>query len=881
MDLPTAKSGSAPTLRILIAEDVAADAELEVRELKRSGLRFTHRVVATEKDFIEGLRQFGPDVILSDFSMSGFDGMAALSIARELAPEIPFIFVSGTLGEEYAIRALKNGATDYVVKANLARLPVAVERGVADAKLLMERRRAEVALEIARERLQEREAGLRRAQHMAKLAHMITGPDGTVENWSESLAELIAARPPASTRGWLELIHPDDRAVFRDKALQASSSLLQTQVEYRLKRAQGDWIQVRQAMEPLDEKRDDGKPRWFNTIQDITEQKAAEQRIHRLNRVYAVLSGVNSLIVRAAGREELFKEACRIAIEAGEFRMAWIGVVDADAMVVRPAASAGPIGDFFDRVPLAIAEANQGGQGLAGRAVRTKRPVVSNDVQPDPQTVMKKECAERGINALAVIPLILDGRVIGVFCLYAADIGFFDDEEMRLLVELAGDIAFALDHIEKSEKLNYLSYYDPVTGLANRALFVERVSAKILAASKTEGKLGLWIVDLERFKAINDALGRSAGDELLRQIGHRIQTAAGDAGRVARIAADHFAIVSNDIRTEDDAGRFAEKQLVECFRAPYKIADHEIRISARIGVATFPADARDPESLISAAEAALNKAKASGERYLFYTRAMTQRVAEHLLLENKLRQALENDEYVLHYQPKIDLRERRIVGLEALIRWRSPDLGLVPPIRFISLLEETGLILEVGSWALRRAALDHRGWTEKRLKAPRVAVNVSAIQLQQRDFVGIVEKAIIEGVRPTAVDLEVTESLIMQDIAANIVKLKAAKALGLNVAIDDFGTGYSSLAYLAKLPVETVKIDRAFVNDILGDHYSATLIQSIIGLAHALQLTVVAEGVETEAQAQKLLELGCDQMQGYLFSKPLPADQLEVLLASG
>jgi EAL domain-containing protein (putative c-di-GMP-specific phosphodiesterase class I) len=254
---------------------------------------------------------------------------------------------------------------------------------------------------------------------------------------------------------------------------------------------------------------------------------------------------------------------------------------------------------------------------------------------------------------------------------------------------------------------------------------------------------------------------------------------------------------------------------------------------------------------------------------------MSARIADNLALENKLRRALERDEFVLHYQPKVELEGRRVVGVEALIRWQSTELGLVPPARFIPILEETGFIIEVGSWALRRAALDHRAWLEAGLEAPKVAVNVSAIQLRQRDFVRIVQGSIAGS---AGIDLEITESLIMEDIQASIEKLAAVRDLGIGIAIDDFGTGYSSLAYLARLPVETLKIDRSFIITMTKDPTTMTLVQTIIQLARSLRLKVVAEGVETEDQANILRLLRCDQMQGYLFSKPLPAAELVTLL---
>ena len=874
-------SKTVPTLRVLLAEDVAADAELEIREIKRAGLRVSHRIVDSEKDFIRALREFAPDVILSDFSMPQFDGMEALRLAKELAPDIPFIFVSGTLGEEYAIRALKNGATDYVVKSNLVRLSAAVERALAEAKVLRGRRQTEAALEIARERLQEREAGLRRAQLMAKLAHVITGPDGSFESWSDTLPALIGTQllsMPRSTRKWLDIVHPEDREALRAKSIEAGATGRRVDIEYRLRREGAEWIHVRQVIEPLGGQPDPGSAeRWFCTLQDITDQKRAEERIKRLNRVYAMLSGINTLIVRVRQREELYREACRMAVEAGQFRMAWIGVVDQQSGLVKPVASAGEVGDFFESAPLAVIENKPGGHGLAGRAIRGKKPMLSNDIRNDPQRLMRKELDERGINSLAVIPLIVGDEAIGVLALYAAEVDVFDNEEMRLLLELAGDISFALGHIEKAEKLEYLAYYDPLTGLANRSLFLERLQQKVIAAGSSQRKLAVSIVDIERFKTINDAYGRQAGDELLRQLADRIKSAGPDPTRVARIGPDHFAIVS-DVENEDDVGRLTEQRLATCLGPAFRLSGRELRLSARVGIAMYPGDGGHAEALFANAEAALKKAKATGERYLFFAPAMTERIHENLSLENKLREALDKEEFVLHYQPKVDVENRGIVGVEALIRWQSPELGLVPPMKFIPLLEETGLILQVGSWALRRAALDHRAWAERGLKPPRVAVNVSPIQLRQRDFVRDVEHAIMKGIAPVGIDLEITESLIMQDIHATIEKLKLLRKLGVQVAIDDFGTGYSSLSYLAKLPVQTLKIDRSFVIAMLEDPNTTTLVHTMITLAHSFQLKVVAEGVESEDQANMLRLLGCDQMQGYLFSKPVPVEALIALL---
>src|SRR5216117_148271 len=861
-------------LRILLAEDSESDAELIQRELKRGGLDFQSRRVQTEADFRRELDEFRPHLVISDFSMPQFNGRKALAIARESRGDIPFIFISGTIGENVAVDMMKAGADDYVMKNNLARLLPALERELREAEVRRGRR-------LAEERLHESEAGLHRAQLMAKIAHVVTGPDGSFERWSDTLPQLIGVEPaqmPRSTREWMDLLHPDDRERFRATAIEAAHAGARKNVEYRLRRTDGEWSQVRQVIEPLQSQADaEGGARWFSTLQDVTEHRLAEEKILRLTRVYAVLSGINGLIVRVAARVELFRDACRVAVEAGKFKLAWVGVVDREAALVKPVAWHGGEDDYFQLMPLALNESYPERYGLAGRAIRERRAMVVEDMAKDPRVLLRKEALVRGFHSLVVLPLLVSGEAVGVLALYATEVGFFDEEEMKLLVELAGDISFALDHIAKAERLDYLAYYDSLTGLANRSLFHERLVQYVSAAQSEKSKLAVAVVDVDRFKIINDSLGRQAGDELLRHIAERIERHAGPI-RMARIAADRFAIVRTGVSSESEVARLVEQWLAECFGPPYVVSGTELRVSAKAGVALFPSDGADADALFQNAEAALKKAKATGERYLFHTQQMTERIGEKLALENKLRQALEKEEFVLHYQPKVDTATRRIDSVEALIRWQSPELGLVSPMQFIPLLEETGLILEVGAWALGRAVVDHRTWTEQGLPAPRVSVNVSAVQLRQPDFVATVEEAIMAGSIPPGIDLEITESLVMEDIEANMKKLEAVRVLGVSIAIDDFGTGYSSLGYLAKLPVHSLKIDRSFIITMLKDPAIMTLVSTIISMAHSLRLKVVAEGVDAEEQAKALDRLGCDQLQGYLFSKPLPFDDMTALL---
>jgi EAL domain-containing protein (putative c-di-GMP-specific phosphodiesterase class I) len=331
-----------------------------------------------------------------------------------------------------------------------------------------------------------------------------------------------------------------------------------------------------------------------------------------------------------------------------------------------------------------------------------------------------------------------------------------------------------------------------------------------------------------------------------------------------------------EVSKEGDVARLLDKMIQAFLEHPFQVNDTAFRIAAKVGVALFPEDGVDADTLFKKAEAALKKAKMNGERYLFYTQKMTEAVAIRLTLENQLRQALEKGQFVLHYQPKINLASGQLTGVEALIRWNDPRTGLVPPGRFIPILEETGLIHDVGRWALRTAIDDYLRWNSAGLANVRIAVNVSPVQLRNRGFITEIRRAVdIDPRAASGLELEITESLIMEDVKRGVEILQAIRLMGVRIAIDDFGTGFSSLSYLAKLPVDTLKIDRSFVMDLVDGPEGLALVSTIITLAHSLKLKVVAEGVETEEQSRLLRLLNCDEFQGYLFSKPVPREIFE------
>jgi len=615
----------------------------------------------------------------------------------------------------------------------------------------------------------------------------------------------------------------------------------------------------------------------------ILEEQVRERtaKVVRLNRVYAVLSGINTLIVRVHDRDELFRETCRLAAEEGRFGIAWIGTLDPATLDVNPIAWAGIDSEIIAHEKYSGRSDVPHGQGAVGRAIRGKRPEIVNDFATAPYHggSPRREAIKRGYHSLATFPLLIDDAPVGVLTLFAQEPDFFDEAELKLLNELAGDIAFALDHIAKEEKLNYLAFYDALTGLPNRALFCDRVENLIRTRTEHEGRMAVLTLNVERFRYVNDSLGRPAGDALLRQIAERLREAIGDDGNLARAGSNTFAVSLAGVMAGAEVAHTLEEKILPALNRPFTVGGQELRLSFKGGVALSPNDGSDAEALFQNAEAALQKAKDSGDNYMFYAPQMNARIAEILSLENKLHIAVVDEQFVLHYQPKVDLANNRITGLEALIRWDSPEMGLVPPAEFIPILEETGMIVEVGAWAMKQAVSQYAAWQAAGLQPPPIAVNVSQVQLKRRDFVASVEQAIaIAGKPEHGLDLEITESMIMEDIESSIEKLKTIRELGVGISIDDFGTGYSSLRYLTRLPITALKIDRAFIQHMTTNADDVAIVTTVIALGHNLNLKVIAEGVETEEQRKFLQLLKCDEFQGYLFSKPVPAEQVPALL---
>jgi diguanylate cyclase (GGDEF)-like protein len=494
--------------------------------------------------------------------------------------------------------------------------------------------------------------------------------------------------------------------------------------------------------------------------------------------------------------------------------------------------------------------------------------------------LMLRESAElpfpwaRDVRRAALVPVRTDDKVCGVLCICCKHMAAFGAEEINFLQATSSVLSTALQRIESEARLAYLAQFDPLTDLPNRALLADRFSQMIVQAKRRNSPLAVLFIDLDEFKAVNDTLGHAGGDGLLKHIAMRLQSAVRTGDTVARISGDEFVIVLNELVRPEDAALIAQK-IIDSLSTPVEVDGKEVFVTASVGIAAFPADGADAETLIGAADAAMYRAKQAGRNaYQFFTAEINQRSRARVQLGSELRRALEREEFTLSYQPRYQLATRQPSGAEALLRWKHPERGMVPPNEFIPVLEETGLIVPVGDWVLRRACEDLKAWLAAGHAVVPIAVNLSARQFRQAALdVRIKSLVASVGIDPGLIELEITESQLMHDPDHAIRVMRALSDAGMNIAIDDFGTGYSSLAYLTRFPVSALKVDRSFVRDMSRDKNDATIVRTIIEMAHSLGFTVIAEGVETEKQAGLLQLLRCEQAQGYLFGRPMPADE--------
>jgi diguanylate cyclase (GGDEF)-like protein/PAS domain S-box-containing protein len=487
----------------------------------------------------------------------------------------------------------------------------------------------------------------------------------------------------------------------------------------------------------------------------------------------------------------------------------------------------------------------------------------------------------RALGSAASVAVPGEHGVRGALCALSEREDAYWAEELGFLRTVASLLSTGLQRIDSERRLSFLAQFDPLTGLANRTLLADRFSQMLVQAKRRGTPLAVLFIDLDDFKLVNDRLGHSAGDVLLAEIALRLQAAVRSGDTVARMSGDEFAVVLADLARTDDAAFVAQK-ILDRLAEPIALSAEQTFVTASIGIAAFPGDGASVEALLGAADAAMYRAKQAGRNaYQFFTSEITHRTHARAQLAFELRRALERGEFALAYQPKFDLASGKACGAEALLRWMHPQRGMVSPAEFIPVLEETGLIVQVGEWVIRKACEDIKSWIAAGLQPMPVAVNLSARQFRQEDLDARIRSLVAAaGVDPALIELEITESQLMEDPEHAIRVMQSLRDSGTRIAIDDFGTGYSSLAYLTRFPVGALKIDRSFVADVFSDNADAAIVRTIIQMAHQLGFTVVAEGVETDRQAAFLRQFGCEQAQGFLFAKPMAAAEYSAMITS-
>ena len=607
----------------------------------------------------------------------------------------------------------------------------------------------------------------------------------------------------------------------------------------------------------------------------------------RLTRMISAANTTNEAIMRAETREKLFDVVCEAALVGGEFTTTTIALEEPGSDFLRKVAAKGPGAEQSKALRSATTAAYPEGRGLIGTAFRTKKPCVSNDYLADPQrSAFHSVVRSIGAQSGAALPLLSRGRSVGVLLIMSSERDTFTPEVVDLLERLAGNVSFALEHFDRieereraEERIKYLATHDSLTDLPNRTMFNQLLEFAIKSAKRYERQCAILFIDLDRFKIINDSLGHAAGDAMLVEMARRLRQGVRAGDVVARLGGDEFVILLHEIAESQEIATVAH-DLISSLSQPLELNGHECRVTASIGIARYPDDGSDEQTLMKNADIAMYHAKEEGKNDVrFFSKEIKAQSLDRLTMESSLRLALERNELYLDYQPKMDVATGQIGGVEALLRWNHPELGVVAPMRFIPLAEETGLIIPIGRWVIRTACEQNVAWQCQGLPLVSMAVNVSPRQFSDENLLRDVDEALAaSGMDPKLLQIEITESMVMLNVERAVQLLDAIRSRGVRLAIDDFGTGYSSMSVMKRFPIDTIKIDRSFVRDLPQNSEDKAITQAIIGMGKALGLTIVAEGVETVEQDEFLREHACDEIQGFLFSKPVRPEEIVHLL---
>ncbi|HEX3832540.1 MAG TPA: EAL domain-containing protein [Solirubrobacteraceae bacterium] len=706
------------------------------------------------------------------------------------------------------------------------------------------------------------------------------GADGRWHYVSPQIETILGFTPVqwcAQPRRWAEQLHPDDfdRVIAEEVAAAADEHEETSAAEYRLRHRDGRVVWIRDDAQLLIA--DDGSRRWHGVLSDITERKRAETELELRAAQQAAVATLGEHALEGASTSEL----CQEAIEAGMRLLGVeIGAViellpEGDAFCVRAARG---LRDVVTQTPVPAGSFSQ-----AGYTILHGAPVTVADW--DVEDRFERSAALTAQGPLSGLTVAVQGRraPFGVLGLHSLVRREFTSSDVAFAQALANVLGDAFEHQVTEDDIRHRALHDPLTGLPNRVLFMDRLQQAIERLRRRDTPAAVLFLDMDRFKLVNDSLGHEVGDELLAAAAPRLKQALRSSDTVARLGADEFAILLEEIADENDAVEMAQR-VAGMFTRPFVLAGTEHFVTTSIGIA-LAAGGERPEDLIRDADAAMHRAKERGRaRYELFDEGIRGRAISRLRVENDLRRALERDELTLHYQPQVSLGDRSIVGVEALVRWEHPTRGRIAPADFIPVAEENGLIDPIGRWVLDRACRQAAHWYRTRPDSAPISmsVNLSAVQFRNRNLTETVADALRgANLDPVCLSLELTESVMVGYADSLMETLEALKALGVRLVLDDFGTGYSSLAYLTRLPLDALKVDRSFIDGLGTEPRDTAVTEAIIAMAHALSLQVVGEGTETELQVTELTRLGCDIAQGYHFSRPLPAGKITRMLHRG
>ena len=749
-----------------------------------------------------------------------------------------------------------------------------VERLSAANKALSDRVEAQ---RTAEKELQRSSARLDALVDASPLAIIVQDGAGIVSRWNRA-AERIFGWSEREVLGRMSPSVPPEKLAEKAQFLARISSGEEfLGVEAMRLRRDGTMISVSISAAPL--RNVDGVAEGsVMIIADVSERKRAEQLQlleHMITRVLSESQSVDEAL------RDVLRTFCRVADWAYGARWVLNGE-DQKLDCVE-------IWHVDNPAIAAFAESNRRSQrdfklrggGLLRRVWSTAELVWLDDAAADPTLSRSAEVSKSGLHAALAFPILILGKFYGVIEFFATETRHRDDALIRIARSIGSQIGQFIARKEAEQNLTFFANHDTLTGLPNRAMFGQRLTQALARAQRNGRMIAVLFIDLDRFKVINDTLGHDAGDRLLQQAASRLRSCLREGDTIARQGGDEFVVLVEDMLDTGQAVGVAQK-ILENVAHPFVLAGQEFHVTASVGVSVFPEDATDVQALLKNADIAMYRAKDAGKNnFQFYSAQTNRHSLERLALETDLRRALERGELHLHYQPRLNMRSGRITGVEALIRWQHPSRGAVAPAQLIALAEETGLIIAIGDWVIRTACRDARQWAAQGLPTVPVAVNLSAKQFGREGLVDWVGGVLREsGLEASQLELEITESAVMDNAERAAAVLDRLHAMGVRVALDDFGTGYSSLGYLKRFPVDSVKIDRSFISDIPHDQDDIAITRAVIAMAHSLQLTVVAEGVETEAQERFLREHDCDEMQGFRFGQPCDAAAFAKLLAA-